>query len=350
MRQPRDEIAALVYRYAELLDQGNLDGVAALFEHATWGSGTRDRTHAGHRPGPSDVRRGDPVRRRDAPHEARDHERGDRPRRTEVPTRRPARTSRCCKRTRAYCSRSSLGVTTIGSRTSTASGVSLSASSIRTCRAICRTTCGARHGESIVCGHDGRGGSPGAEGALDGAVEGAVRGGHRQRAVHRLCRLRHRLPPRRDRLRRQERRLQAVPPRGRARPDRLHARREGLHLVHAGVPPLPRLGARGRRAPVRPGAPARTSRRASTKDILLDPGRRRHSPPDRTGRRARLAPCSSGCWTTTTSTARSPRTSRATSGEWKAIPGVAATKEEVLERRRQPLHVLGQHDGRVRGP
>ena len=35
------QIAALVYRYAELLDRGDLDGVAALFEHATWGSGTR---------------------------------------------------------------------------------------------------------------------------------------------------------------------------------------------------------------------------------------------------------------------------------------------------------------------
>ena len=35
------QIAALVYQYAELLDAGDLDGVAALFEHATWGSGTR---------------------------------------------------------------------------------------------------------------------------------------------------------------------------------------------------------------------------------------------------------------------------------------------------------------------
>jgi 3-phenylpropionate/cinnamic acid dioxygenase small subunit len=35
------QIASLVYRYAELLDEGDLDGVAALFEHATWGSGTR---------------------------------------------------------------------------------------------------------------------------------------------------------------------------------------------------------------------------------------------------------------------------------------------------------------------
>lgn len=32
------QIEALVYRYAELLDAGDLDGVAALFEHATWRS------------------------------------------------------------------------------------------------------------------------------------------------------------------------------------------------------------------------------------------------------------------------------------------------------------------------
>jgi 3-phenylpropionate/cinnamic acid dioxygenase small subunit len=35
------QIADLVYRYAELLDAGDLDGVAALFSFATWGSGTR---------------------------------------------------------------------------------------------------------------------------------------------------------------------------------------------------------------------------------------------------------------------------------------------------------------------
>jgi 3-phenylpropionate/cinnamic acid dioxygenase small subunit len=34
----RDEIAALVYRYAELLDGGDLDGVVALFTDATWRS------------------------------------------------------------------------------------------------------------------------------------------------------------------------------------------------------------------------------------------------------------------------------------------------------------------------
>ena len=39
-------ITALVYRYAELIDAGDLDGVAGLFEHATWGAGTRtERLH-----------------------------------------------------------------------------------------------------------------------------------------------------------------------------------------------------------------------------------------------------------------------------------------------------------------
>jgi 3-phenylpropionate/cinnamic acid dioxygenase small subunit len=32
------EITALIHEYADRLDAGDLDGVAALFEHATWGS------------------------------------------------------------------------------------------------------------------------------------------------------------------------------------------------------------------------------------------------------------------------------------------------------------------------
>lgn len=40
------EIEALIYAYAELLDSGDLDGVATLFEHADWVAGTRDfRVH-----------------------------------------------------------------------------------------------------------------------------------------------------------------------------------------------------------------------------------------------------------------------------------------------------------------
>jgi 3-phenylpropionate/cinnamic acid dioxygenase small subunit len=34
----RDEITALVHRYAELLDGGDIDAVVALFAHATWRS------------------------------------------------------------------------------------------------------------------------------------------------------------------------------------------------------------------------------------------------------------------------------------------------------------------------
>jgi 3-phenylpropionate/cinnamic acid dioxygenase small subunit len=34
----RDEIGALVQRYGELLDAGDVDGVVAMFEHATWRS------------------------------------------------------------------------------------------------------------------------------------------------------------------------------------------------------------------------------------------------------------------------------------------------------------------------
>ena len=37
-------------------------------------------------------------------------------------------------------------------------------------------------------------------------------------------------------------------------------------------------------------------------------------------------------------------------GDWKAIPGVATNKDEVLAGRRQPLHVLRQHAGHRRGP
>ncbi len=53
MLEDQQAIAGLVYRYAELLDSGDLDGVAALFAHATWGAGTRDVTVRG----TADVRR-----------------------------------------------------------------------------------------------------------------------------------------------------------------------------------------------------------------------------------------------------------------------------------------------------
>jgi 3-phenylpropionate/cinnamic acid dioxygenase small subunit len=48
------EITALIHDYAERLDAGDLDGVAALFEHATWGSPGRGEPLRGS----AEVRRG----------------------------------------------------------------------------------------------------------------------------------------------------------------------------------------------------------------------------------------------------------------------------------------------------
>jgi hypothetical protein len=38
----RDEITALVHRYGELLDAGDIDGVVAMFSRATWRSAATD--------------------------------------------------------------------------------------------------------------------------------------------------------------------------------------------------------------------------------------------------------------------------------------------------------------------
>src|SRR5207245_728907 len=49
-----EAIGSLIHRYAELLDGGDLDGVAHLFAHASWGSpGRGERLR-----GAADVRRG----------------------------------------------------------------------------------------------------------------------------------------------------------------------------------------------------------------------------------------------------------------------------------------------------
>ena len=127
--------------------------------------------------------------------------------------------------------------------------------------------------ELVRCEHDRHGGARRRpvrpvrreQGAVDAPVEGALRRGHHVRALHRLRRLRHRLPARRHRLRARAGRLQALPPRGGAGSRQLHPRREGLHVLHPGLPALPRLGAAGRRAPLRRVRQSPTSRRASTR-------------------------------------------------------------------------------------
>ncbi len=42
MSNDRVEIQSLIHEYAERLDAGDLSGVAALFEHGSWGSPNRD--------------------------------------------------------------------------------------------------------------------------------------------------------------------------------------------------------------------------------------------------------------------------------------------------------------------
>ena len=42
-----DDITALVHSYAERLDRGDLDGVASLFEHATWRSEATGEVYEG---------------------------------------------------------------------------------------------------------------------------------------------------------------------------------------------------------------------------------------------------------------------------------------------------------------
>ena len=58
-----DTIRSLLHSYAELLDAGDLDGVAALFRHATWRSSTRSDVLRGSEQVRDAVPGRDPVRR-----------------------------------------------------------------------------------------------------------------------------------------------------------------------------------------------------------------------------------------------------------------------------------------------
>jgi 3-phenylpropionate/cinnamic acid dioxygenase small subunit len=46
--EDREQITALVYRYAELLDSGDIDGVVDLFAEAAWRSGGTGEVRRGH--------------------------------------------------------------------------------------------------------------------------------------------------------------------------------------------------------------------------------------------------------------------------------------------------------------
>ena len=129
---------------------------------------------------------------------------------------------------------------------------------------------------------------------------------------------------------------------------RLQPRREGLHLLHPGLPPLPGLGARGRRVPVRPGPRPPRSCRASTRTSSSP------APPTRCSTRsARTAgSCRRSSCTRSRRTSSTPRSCSYLEGDgttWKAVPGVARTKEEIIASAGSRYTYSAEHDGLRRG-
>ena len=172
----------------------------------------------------------------------------------------------------------------------------------------------------------------GQQGALDAPVEGALRRGHHHRPLHRLRRLRDRLPPRRHRLRARAGRLQAVPPRGGARPRRLHPRPEGLHLAAPGpapgsAPGSPRPTSTSSPASAEPDEPS-----GIYQDILLT--RASDDMVHQIGQDGGFVSAML-IWALDHGYIDAALTSyleggRRRASSWKAIPGVATNKEEIL--------------------
>ncbi len=164
---------------------------------------------------------------------------------------------------------------------------------------------------------------------LDQPVEGALRGGHRLRPLHGLRRLCHRLPPRRDRV---QPRVRVATSRSTsrtssARPTAATARR----AAPAAPGPAPASGP-GRRTPTSTSSPrtVRTTRCRGSTRTSCSPG----PPTTWSTRWARTAawsrPCSSGRMDKGYIDGALTSFLEGDGSTWKAIPGVAATKEEVL--------------------
>ncbi len=147
--------------------------------------------------------------------------------------------------------------------------------------------------------------------------------------VHGVRRLRHLVPPRRHRLPPRAGRLQAVPPRGRAGPRQLHPRREGLHVVHPRLPPLPGVGASRPTSTCSPAPASPTRCRASTRTSCSR------------GRATRWctawARTAASCrrmliWAQENDYIDAALVSylEGDGRSWKAEPGVAASKDEIL--------------------
>ena len=157
----------------------------------------------------------------------------------------------------------------------------------------------------------------------------AVHRGRDQRAVHRLRRLRGGLPPRRPRLRRHQRRLPALPPRGRAGAGRLRPRPAGLHQLHPGLSPLSQLGDRDRHLPVRARARARRDARASARTSSW-PGPPTRSCTSRGQDGGLVSAILLWCLEHDRIDAALVSFLEGDGSTWKAMPGLARTREEIL--------------------
>ena len=128
-------------------------------------------------------------------------------------------------------------------------------------------------------------------------------------------------------------------------PGRLQPRREGLHVVHPGLPPVPGVGARDRRVPVRPGPHRRRGRRASTR-TSSSPG-----PPTRcsheVGQDGGLVSAHPRCTALENDIIDAALVSylEGDGTTWKAIPGRRPHQGGHHRLGRQPLHLLGEHHG-----
>ena len=230
---------------------------------------------------------------------------------------------------------------------------------------LSRVTAMSVRSNAVRCDHD-RHGRPdrgpvrpvgGQQGALDAPVEGALRRGHHLRALHRVRRLRDRVPARRHRLRARAGRLQAVPPRGGARARQLHPRREGLHVVHPGLPPVPQPGSRRPTSTSSPACRQPDEPSGIYQDILLT--RASDDMVHQIGQDGGLRVGAAHLGARPRLHRRRPhllprgRRRRTGTSSWKAIPGVATNKEEVLagagSRYTYSANTLALHEALERG-
>ena len=119
--------------------------------------------------------------------------------------------------------------------------------------------------------------------------------------------------------------------------------------MHPGLPALPRLGARDRRVHVRPRPRPPRSRRGVFKDIVL--ARATDPVLAEVGQDGGLVSAilvyalehdiidaALVCYL------------EGDGSTWKAIPGVARTRDDIIASAGQPLHVLGEHAWRTPRP